>query len=305
MTGFLTPIVLFAFLYAAQYESARALVPQPLYRSLFPKPTGTNGYEEFVMAEDLFTSSPIFLESERIYGESSSTSVDTKRKLLNDAASQRVLSLVQAGLRKRIHSPRPAPELYTLIPELRDLRAIARLMCTNLDVLFADGKTTDAIDCLNDALTFGRDVQAGTLSSGTVGLYIENTVLQDFAAHIGALSIEDCDWLARVTGRHLKLPDPQTALVTAERDMFLRTLRRDRKDASRLLDKLDPGPNSSKSVRRDFIEVCRLAKDDPHAGEEMIDRAADLVDAHFAGSPKHAATGMRVPISVAFPPKQY
>lgn len=263
----------------AQHGSILPNAPPAVFPQLFPNPTGHNGYEEFVKAVDLLNASPVCQEFEDVYKPA--PTLEIKRELLADPTARRVLAMTRSGLTKRIQTPRLAPELQTLTPELGAFRAVARLICAEMDVSFADGQTARAVDCLNDSLRFGRAVQVGTLMSGVVGLYIENIALRAFSNHLDQLTIADCDKLIRVANAHLKLSDPQIALVASERDMYLRSLRMYRTDAGALLDKLDPGPNASVSDHRDYAGVCQLVRANPESGAAIFDQAAQLAGSFF------------------------
>ena len=265
-------------IYRVQDASTHREPPPPNFSKLFPRPTGQNGYEEFVMAVDLLNASPACQEYEKADDEPTLT---MKRRVLADPMAQRVLATMRTGLRKHIQSSQQTPELQTLVPELKIFRSVGRLLCAEMDVLFADGKTAQGIDCLNDGLNFGRSVQVGTLISGVVGLYIENITLRTFSHHLNQLTIRDCDKLIRVANHHLKQPDPQIALVTSERDMYLRSFRKYRTDAGGLLDKLDPGPNASVSDHNNYANVCRLVRANPDSGATIFDQATELVGSHF------------------------
>ncbi len=273
--------VLSTAIYCRRSASTPASPPSPIFPQLFPNSTGQNGYEDFVRAADLLAASPACQEYENVYEVPLGGPLDMERRVIADPIAQRVLATMRAGLRKRIHSPRDQPELSTLLPELPIFKSIGRLLCADMDVLFADGKSAKAIDCLNDGLNFERAVQVGDPGIGVVGLYVESILLRSFARHLNQLSTADCAKLVSIANKQLKRSDPQIILLTAERDMVLRSLRIYRANALVFLDKMDPGPNASVSDRDDYASVCRLVRENPDSGAAIFDRAAELVSEHF------------------------
>lgn len=270
-------------LFSAQNTSVHREPSLPNFPKLFPRPTGHNGYEDFVMASDLFNASPACqdYENENDIDAPRTAALGTERKVLADPMGQRVLAAMRAGLRKRVRSPREAPELHTQVPELKTFRAIGRLLCAEMEVRFADGQTSRAIDCLNDGLNFGRAVKISLPIGGVTGLYIENITLHAFSLHLKQLALPDCVKLIHVASDQLKRPDPQVFLVPAERDMFLRSLQKYRTDAVALLDQMDPGPNASASAHDDYTNVCRAVRSNPNSDAALFDQAAALVSEHY------------------------
>jgi hypothetical protein len=195
--GFAIPVAI----YFEQSAFSRVVTPPPIFPKLFPKPTGQNGYEEFVMAADLINSSRVWQEYERVYFDHPGPTLIMKRRVLFDPTVQRALTLIRAGLRKRIQSPRPYPELQTLVPELPAFRSLGRLLGVEMSVNFADGRNSQAIECLRDALMFGYRIQAGTLFSGVVGLYVDDVALREFGDHLNVRRVRWASLLADQPGR--------------------------------------------------------------------------------------------------------
>ena len=258
--------------------------PLPNFPILFPKPNGQNGYEDFVMAADLTSSNANWLKYENIYNENPGPTPEMWRELLADPTVQRTLALLRLGLRKRIAPPRDSPDLQTLYPELKVFRSVARLLNVEMEEMFATGETSKAIDCLSDALDFGRDVQSGAGLGGVggvVGLYIENISLHTFSNYLNQLTIADCNKLIRIVNNHLKLKDPQFSLISTERSIFLRSLRKYRTNAMTLLDAINPGPNASVSEKDDYSTMYRLIKENPESGSVIFDQSAQLIAKHY------------------------
>jgi N-acetylneuraminic acid mutarotase len=268
-------------IYCMQNALAHKDAPRPNFPRLFPKPTGQNGYEEFVQAVDLANASTVWQEYENAPDEQGGPTLAMKRRVLADPTVQCVLATLRTGLKKHIRPPQEPVEIQTLFPELKSFRSVARLLCMEMDVLFADGQTSKATDCLNEGLEFGRGVEVGTLISGVVGLYIQNITLQAFSPHLNQLTPRDCETLIRITTNHLNLPDPQIALVASERDMYVRSFRKYRADAGALLDQIGPGPNAEAAAQQDYADVRGLVRAHPDSGTMILDQAAEIVSAHY------------------------
>jgi hypothetical protein len=255
--------------------SSQQLMP-PSYRTIFPNPSGKNGYEEFVLAADLANACPEWQE----YENSQNPNFDRKRTLLADPKIRQILSTLRQGLSKPTEDPRPAPDLATLPTELKAFRSVGRLLVVEMETYFADGETSKAVDCLGDGLKYGRACQTGTLMSGVVGLYIENICLSAFAPHLDQLSEGDFVKLGKIARTELTSPDVQIGLISRERDMVVRSFRKFRNDAQSLLAEVGPGPGPAQN-RSDYNEVCQLVKTSPTLGPEIFDSAAVLIATHY------------------------
>src|SRR5438128_913692 len=84
-------------IYRVQNAFAHADSSQPNFLKLFPRPTGQNGYEEFVMATDLTESSRVWQEYEKGYSDSPDPTLAIKRRVLADPDVQRALALIRTG----------------------------------------------------------------------------------------------------------------------------------------------------------------------------------------------------------------
>lgn len=278
--GFSIPVGIFWF----QNKAAPAEVPEPFYPRLFNKPTGDNGYEEFVLAADMAEASSLVQEYEDAYYGHPGPSIAVKRRLIAAPGVQRILSLIRSGLKKRVRSPRPRQELTTTTPELRTFRTLGRLMATEMQTAFADGHNDRAIDCFRDALRFGFRLQAEALTSGAVGMLVTNIAVRQCADHLDSLSVRDCDRLIRTVSERLALPDTQALLLSEERDMFVRTFRAHRDNLGALLAAVDPGPQASPADRARFESVVTLVANSPTAGPEICDRSAEIAAGYFDGA---------------------
>src|SRR5262249_40593901 len=118
-------------------------VPEPsLFSQIILKPTGQNGYEEFVAAADLVRQS-----APRVDIAVGGT-LKQKRAALADRNCARALELLRRGMQKPVVLPRTSVDWGTTGPELTHFRRLGRLLQVEQYVLFSQGRTRQATDSL-------------------------------------------------------------------------------------------------------------------------------------------------------------
>ncbi len=192
----------------------KAQEPPPIdaFAYLFPHPTGTNGYEEWVKAGALVSRNEF---ANRVTKDSRAPLSDI-RKLLKETDIQMARTLFYAGMEKPATDPRTEMELDTLIPEFSLFRAYARLHAKEIVLYLADGKNAEAIKALRTGLQFGRLVQQKTLISGLVGIAIDALVLKPFDGALEKFSAKDCDALLSVVKEWLQDKSPAADVLSAD-----------------------------------------------------------------------------------------
>src|SRR5579871_1281150 len=105
-------------LWSANPVWAQAPTTPPLtaFQTLFPHPTGNNGYEELVMAGDLLQNNPALDAA-----TATQATLAAKRHALADPAVRKALELLKQGLDKPIVSPHPKSGTNARYPELGEL----------------------------------------------------------------------------------------------------------------------------------------------------------------------------------------
>jgi len=194
--------------------------PKSLLRQVVGRPTGRNGYEEFLAAADLLKSSKIWKQA-----EGKQLSLAEKHLVLSDRKLQRALALLRKGVRKPVDSPRDGLDFTTLLPEFSAFRSLGRLLALQQYVLYANGRTADALETLRLGLRFGSLIQQDGLISGLVGLAIDSLVIREAGRHLEQLSAADCERLADICGERLAAPDPLPRVLESERAGIKRSLR--------------------------------------------------------------------------------
>ncbi|HLJ57236.1 MAG TPA: hypothetical protein VKT77_19525 [Chthonomonadaceae bacterium] len=205
--------------------------PDPAFPKLFPRYSGLNGYEDLVAAADLIQRNEAAEAAEK-----PEATLQDMRKALEDRNVDRALQLLRAGLDKPIESPRDPDKLdeNTLMPELPEMRALARLLAVQEYVYLADGQVGRAIDTLRDGLRLGYVVQTDLLIGGLVGIAIDQIVLTRFAEHFDEMALRDCIHLVAVAHEWLKSPRRTEGVLTREHRALLNMLEAWKSDPQRL-----------------------------------------------------------------------
>ena len=142
---------------------------ESVLRTLFPMPTGTNGYEDLVLAGELARTSKALESATR-----PSATLTAKRAAVADPAVRKSLALLRAGLEKPIHAPR-SPSGDSTFEAFSLLRTLGRLISIEIYVSLADGRIGDSVTALRDGLRLGYSVQKDMIIGGMVGAAIDST----------------------------------------------------------------------------------------------------------------------------------
>ena len=244
---------------------------------LFPKPSGKNGYEEWVMASMLIKRPE---GAQSIFNDSAPKLSDIRRLLqMPEIRQAKVLFL--AGLNKRISLPRSPQELdeNTRFPELALFRNYARLHQQEIYIALAEGRNHDAIEAFRQGLQFGHQIQMQTLIAGLVGIAIDAMMLRRFDGELDTFATRDCEALQKLVEDWLLLDSPVTVVMDSERQWMRRTVQKVKNNPNSLLDTvdtvnaLDPTPEDIQ-VQRDIQKnVGRIG--------ELMSEAGALIEGYF------------------------
>lgn len=261
---------------------------------LFPHPTGQNGYEEFVRAEDLIKNS----EGNRLYDQTYADNdpvpltLTLKRKIVSDPDVQQAFVLLHTGVQKAVQSPHIAMDDDSPLPEMSGFRALARMLRVELDVLLADGKTGAALDTFADGLQFGYLLQKDTLVAGLAATNIDTILILQFSRHLPQFSARDCDRLLRIAKDWLSLPDPAGQILENDRQMHLRTLKKYRENPAALAATFNPGPDADPESQRVFSALSAALKGDAESVSSLFDQTAVRLNARY----DEAIRGLQKPV---------
>ena len=203
--------------------------PKPAFPQLFPKPTGNNGYEDFVLAGDLARQQEAATDYEQV-----SATLGAKRRFVSTPESRKAMQLMYSGMNKQILPPQGIIDENTLFPEFAGFRAVARIVNLHIYVSLADGQINPALDDLQSILRLGYHVQSTSFISGLVGIAIDSIGLAALAKHIPQFSVRDCDRLILMMTEWLKVPPPEVKILVSERDTVINILNKNRRDNQKL-----------------------------------------------------------------------
>ncbi len=199
---------------------AQDTTPDEHFAAVFPKPTGTNGYE------DLMTAGVVLSRTEKVQVlcDDTESTLEDIRQLMQTPEAQKATSLFYQGMAKPILSPRNPQTvgLDTVFLEFIYFRRYARLHAKDIRLKLADGNTAEAIKALKAGLKFGQQVQKDGLISGQAGLAITGIILKGFVGTLPTLSAKDCDAVMAIANEWLQDKSPMAEVLAAEQNWLTR-----------------------------------------------------------------------------------
>ncbi len=247
--------------------------PRPIFPQLFPHPTGTNGYEDLVLACDALQESDIYPKLDQNW---SNTTLEEMRSAFADPPVQKALLLLKNGLNKPIASPQKMEEVepLTLFPQYAFFRKLARLLSLKIFADATDGKSYEVIEATEMSLQIGYNVGQDTLISGLVGIAIDVIAINRMAQFVAQLSLKECDRLSSLLDSRLKAPLTAVKLFTNERDFTLRMLDKDRLKVDEIL----PLPTKDREPLTEEENALRAKlTGDPAELKRLLEASRDYV----------------------------
>jgi hypothetical protein len=165
--------------------AAVALAQGGYYAKLFPTPSGSNGYEEFVLAADIIESA----DSEIVW---SVESLDLKASRELVARYGSALTLIERGITKPLTAPWDVAD-----PELPHIGVIIQLISASellenkIKVQLADGKPASASSSYMTALRFSDRSSPADLMESLSGTLEREFHLKRFAQAVHQLPLAD------------------------------------------------------------------------------------------------------------------
>lgn len=187
---------------------------QTLLERTIGTPTGTNGYEEYLMAADLVSGDAFTKMVESISGGGTGTFLEANLALRDRFG--RALELVRSGNAKGVKDPRAAYTLTTEFPELSPFRSLGRLFLADAYVHLAEGRSEAAAKDLADCIEFGRRIQITTTISMLVGSSIQNGAFTEVRRRAIGFSIKALPPLTQVAQRLSALEPPVRTTLRTE-----------------------------------------------------------------------------------------
>jgi hypothetical protein len=268
------PAALLLFAAAPASSSVQEAGPPGIVlRQVVPRPTGRNGYEEFILAGELAASDKVFVAAEVKGPEATLTE---QRVVLKRPTIIRALATFRRGLAKPAFRPNP-PRTFL---EAGDpgpnpyFRTLARLLRMEQYVLLADGDTAAALVNLRDGLRFSLAIGTEGLLDYLNGSAVQSLVLDPVARHLEQLSAADCDHLLRICRDWMSAPSALPGVVATERRLALSFIDHLRQNPQELRTFLAED-EEFKDLLPQFDGVTR---DGPAAMNRLFDEAARRTD---------------------------
>lgn len=267
----MSPVVIALLILQANGQSS-------IFKTTVPRPTGKNGYEEYVRAAEIVTSpecsfmmnydpksptppqadeetpSDKFKNLQKTYQKVlGKTPLQIRRLLYKDFG--RALELVRLGNAKPIFPTRPIT-METLFPEYSAFKRLVKygVMCS--DSLIADGRTGEAAKVLVDLFTMAKNIQRDTLIGLLVGISCESILMASIQNHMEHLSEVDWKYLESSAREFLSSANPIPQIMLTELS-FLDSLKKEPKEA--LLSFLNDD-NSSQRAKSVIAKLQTMSK---------------------------------------------
>ena len=243
-----------AFAFIASISGAQS--PRSLFDEIIGRPTGNNGYEEFVRAADVVRGTTFYTYqgwTPNLYEEALTTlnppeaTKEELRELQSDPVIRTRLALlkrldgmtklqvwkegvekfgkaldyVAQGNRKKVFDPRTKYSFDVIFPELSYFKNVAKLAEMAAFVAFAEGRSHQGIQYLLDSYQFGVNLEGGVLISHLVGIAIESICLAGIERHLEAISRDDAALIESQVGSMLAGPPSLLQTVQLEKRFSL------------------------------------------------------------------------------------
>jgi hypothetical protein len=256
--------------------------PGTRLRELFPRLTGTNGYEDFVLAGEFVRADSLL---DRIETRGNPTLAE-KRKILARRDIVRALALLRRGLTKPVSPPVPTdPDSTSPLRAFALLRQLTRVLVMEQYVLFADGKTREALASMRDGLKLGRVVDEDDALEHYGALALRMMATETAASRLEQLSARDCEEILRTCREWAAAPDRSRAILANLRREAREQVDDYAKDPRKLHERLSPNEELRAAVEQ-------AAKRSPDGLQGVlaevrseISRYADQIEAELGRTP--------------------
>lgn len=272
--------------------------PKPkVFEKLFPRPTGTNGFEDLVRAGE-----GVRRVEETLADSGETFSLARRRQFLAHPTCREAATLLRVGLGKSLEFPRQDPLADDIYLSFAPLRALSRLLAAEIYVACADGRTDVAARTAGEGLALAYPLKGVSVVSGLTARAIEAIVLVPLVRARDGWSVRDCQYLIRLAEQRLALPDPAPDALNAERATTLRAIDRWREKPDEWCDSIEkqyapyeegePEPSQLQRAR----SIAGSLRSDATLRERILREMADAVRYHFdrANDLLHDPTGRMV-----------
>ena len=193
-----------------------------LLEQIVPKPTGANGYEEYLRAADIVSSANMLYwwpetiaEWQDDPGTPKTNDLAKRLKAMSVLQIRRealarfgtALNLVRQGNAKPVFYPRPSIGLESQFPdELARFKDLARLAVAAAYVYDSDGASTRATEVLLDCLVMADNISPGPRLQLLTGSAMQAMVLSAFESRLNRTSLPEALRIAAFVSDRLNRP---------------------------------------------------------------------------------------------------
>ena len=221
-----------------------------LFARVIPKPTGSNGFEEYVRAAERIDTE----EFRRWWREAGTDSRVLERNRWALDKYRPALELIRQGNAKPVSEPRATYTLDTGFPEYASFRQVTRVMVAAAYAEFAAGESAAGTDRLLQALTMARNVgDVGFSFSNLSGVLQEREIFEAFEARLGQLSHRDCARIDAAATELLRRPLGMARVFETSMSLTRQSLERALDPAF----KADPGEGLEVAITKLTLEERR------------------------------------------------
>jgi hypothetical protein len=163
--------------------------PKTPYETLFPNPTGKNGFEDYVLAAMAARDA-----MKNIYDRQWASEYERTREIAS--RGERAFALMREGNKKPVSDPRTKLDMDTLFPELAIFKELCKLAQADMYVRFANGDTAGATTTFIETATFvERSVPLPSLIACLVFIAQDAILLASFEQFAHRLALSDINRL--------------------------------------------------------------------------------------------------------------
>jgi hypothetical protein len=193
---------------------------QSLFQQVIKKPTGNNGYEEYVQAADIALASRLQeLQQALTAPEAKGTLFERQKAVANQCA--KIVTLVKQGNEKQLYYPGDMT-LSTSFPEIGPMRHVGLALVTKAQVDFAEGRVNQGLDTLLTALTYGERISfVGPLIFDLIGRVITQSVMRSLNENMAMVSLPSAWEIQRAATRLLETDNPWTVSIRLEMEVIV------------------------------------------------------------------------------------
>jgi len=254
-------------------------------RKNFPDPTGRNGYEEYILACELYVDSGLRDAHVLLERHSPSTQAEKALALQNFG---RVVDLIEQGNRKGARDPRTIMTMETLFPEFTYLKSVVRASSQYAVLKLGQGDGREATRTLEAMLRMSKNLESGILISHLVAVACESICMKTIVDNRVRLSQRDALRLSRVLDELLtgditlkSCMRSESMFTSQAMEALIPELRKVGSDALKGIVGLSDDAEAPVPSEDEKAEVTRFSKMSPDEREAYAREAIGIYQRHL------------------------